>query len=449
MEAAECEYDLNRAVKLKYGTLMSLQRQLKEAEKNLVNYWKSGNCLLHEEVTDVNIAWNCRQWIGIPLSNLQQSEGDKLVLLEDELHKRVVGQDIAVKSVADAICRSRVGLSDPTRPIASFMFMGPTGVGKTELAQALAVFLFNTENARVRIDMSEYMKRHAVSRLVGAPLGSTIPTTISTPDYVHSYCPNTTTFAANSSYQTNLNSVLTSLSSNSTTQSGFHNTTVGDGGTSKVYGIFLCRGDDTEDVCRTCVATAVKAVPVYCPNRKQAVIWYDVCMIRYSNASFFGERDESVSVYLPNVNNITNNVSGFTSVLGDAMNKIALMAANGQSGKKFATADANFNNLQKLYTLAQCTPDLPSSDCYGCLTDCIGRLPSCCSGKKGGRVLFPGCNIRYEITLFYENTAAPAPATQLVAAPLLPPPAIELVDSLTVKSAESPGPIDDTSTKLS
>ncbi|GKV03173.1 hypothetical protein SLEP1_g15527 [Rubroshorea leprosula] len=168
MEAAGCEYNLNRAAELKYGTLISLQRQLEEAEKNLYDFQNSGKSLFLE-VTDVDIAEIVSEWTGIPLSNLQQSERDKLVMLEEVLRKRVVGQDIAVKSVADAIRRSRAGLSDPNRPIASFMFMGPTGVGKTELAKALAGYLFNTENALVRIDMSEYMEKHAVSRLVGAP----------------------------------------------------------------------------------------------------------------------------------------------------------------------------------------------------------------------------------------------------------------------------------------
>ncbi|XP_039164807.1 chaperone protein ClpB3, mitochondrial isoform X2 [Eucalyptus grandis] len=171
MEAAEREYNLNRAAELKYGTLISLQHQLEEAEKNLAEFRKSGKSLLREEVTDLDIAEIVSKWTGIPLSNLQQSEKEKLVMLEEVLHKRVVGQDMAVKSVADAIRRSRAGLSDPNRPIASFMFMGPTGVGKTELAKALAGFLFNTENALVRIDMSEYMEKHAVSRLVGAPPG--------------------------------------------------------------------------------------------------------------------------------------------------------------------------------------------------------------------------------------------------------------------------------------
>ncbi|KAI0492497.1 hypothetical protein KFK09_026770 [Dendrobium nobile] len=171
MEAAEREYDLNRAAELKYGTLMSLQRQLEEAELKLEEFRQSGHSMLREEVTDIDIAEIVSKWTGIPISNLQQSERDKLVSLEEVLHKRVVGQDIAVKSVADAIRRSRAGLSDPNRPIASFMFMGPTGVGKTELAKALAGYLFNTENALVRIDMSEYMEKHSVSRLVGAPPG--------------------------------------------------------------------------------------------------------------------------------------------------------------------------------------------------------------------------------------------------------------------------------------
>ncbi|XP_073046204.1 chaperone protein ClpB4, mitochondrial-like [Primulina eburnea] len=171
MEAAEREYNLNRAAELKYGTLISLQHQLEEAENNLADYRKSGKSLLREEVTDHDITEIVSRWTGIPISNLQQTEREKLVSLEHVLHDTVVGQDMAVKSVADAIRRSRAGLSDPNRPIASFMFMGPTGVGKTELAKALARYLFNTDNALVRIDMSEYMEKHAVSRLVGAPPG--------------------------------------------------------------------------------------------------------------------------------------------------------------------------------------------------------------------------------------------------------------------------------------
>ncbi|GMP30703.1 hypothetical protein CsSME_00005244 [Camellia sinensis var. sinensis] len=171
IQQAEREYDLNRAAELKYGSLNSLQRQLKAAEKELDEYIKSGKSMLREEVTENDIAEIVSKWTGIPVSKLQQSEREKLLHLEEELHKRVVGQDPAVRSIAEAIQRSRAGLSDPHRPIASFMFMGPTGVGKTELAKALAAHLFNTEEALVRIDMSEYMEKHAVSRLIGAPPG--------------------------------------------------------------------------------------------------------------------------------------------------------------------------------------------------------------------------------------------------------------------------------------
>ncbi|WJX65682.1 Chaperone protein ClpB3, chloroplastic [Trifolium repens] len=168
---AEREYDLNRAAELKYGSLNSLQRQLEGAEKELHEYMSSGKSMLREEVTGNDIGEIVSKWTGIPISKLQQSEREKLLYLEDELHKRLVGQDPAVKAVAEAIQRSRAGLSDPHRPIASFMFMGPTGVGKTELAKALASYMFNTEEALVRIDMSEYMEKHTVSRLIGAPPG--------------------------------------------------------------------------------------------------------------------------------------------------------------------------------------------------------------------------------------------------------------------------------------
>ncbi|KAL0647852.1 hypothetical protein Bca4012_046143 [Brassica carinata] len=171
IQQAEREYDLNRAAELKYGSLNSLQRQLNEAEKELNEYLSSGKSMFREEVLGSDIAEIVSKWTGIPVSKLQQSDRDKLLHLEEELHRRVIGQNPAVTAVAEAIQRSRAGLSDPGRPIASFMFMGPTGVGKTELAKALASYLFNTEEALVRIDMSEYMEKHAVSRLIGAPPG--------------------------------------------------------------------------------------------------------------------------------------------------------------------------------------------------------------------------------------------------------------------------------------
>jgi len=171
VQQAERDYDLNRAAELKYGKLTDLHRRLEAAESELAQTQKSGKSLLREEVTEADIAEVISKWTGIPISKLVESEKEKLLQLEDELHHRVVGQDEAVTAVADAIQRSRAGLADPNRPIASFIFLGPTGVGKTELAKALAAYLFDTEESLVRIDMSEYMEKHAVSRLIGAPPG--------------------------------------------------------------------------------------------------------------------------------------------------------------------------------------------------------------------------------------------------------------------------------------
>ncbi len=178
VEQAKRQYDLNKAAELEYGTLADLHRKLasKEAELN-GGSGRAGaegsteKTLLREEVTEEDIAEVIAKWTGIPVSKLVQSEMEKLLHLEDELHTRVIGQAQAVTAVADAIQRSRAGLSDPNRPIASFLFLGPTGVGKTELSKALASQLFDADDAMVRIDMSEYMEKHAVSRLIGAPPG--------------------------------------------------------------------------------------------------------------------------------------------------------------------------------------------------------------------------------------------------------------------------------------
>jgi ATP-dependent Clp protease ATP-binding subunit ClpB len=171
IQQAKRDYDLNRAAKLEYGDLTNLHRQLEAVEGELTNVQRTGKSLLREEVTEADIAEVISKWTGIPISKLVESEKEKLLQLEDELHHRVVGQAEAVTAVADAIQRSRAGLADPNRPIASFIFLGPTGVGKTELAKALAAYMFDTEDAMVRIDMSEYMEKHAVSRLIGAPPG--------------------------------------------------------------------------------------------------------------------------------------------------------------------------------------------------------------------------------------------------------------------------------------
>jgi ATP-dependent Clp protease ATP-binding subunit ClpB len=167
---AERDGDLNKAAELRYGTLPQLQRDVDAASQKLVEMQKHG-ALLREEVTDEDIAEIVSKWTGIPVTKMLEGELHKLLRMEDNLKQRVVGQEQAVTAVANAVRRSRAGLQDPNRPIGSFIFMGPTGVGKTELARALAEFLFDDEGAMVRIDMSEYMEKHAVSRLIGAPPG--------------------------------------------------------------------------------------------------------------------------------------------------------------------------------------------------------------------------------------------------------------------------------------
>jgi ATP-dependent Clp protease ATP-binding subunit ClpB len=172
VEQAKRSYDLNKAAELEYGTLAGLQKQLLAQEQALAETDDTADkSLLREEVSEDDIAEVIAKWTGIPVTKLVQSEMEKLLKLEDQLHQRVVGQHQAVTAVADAIQRSRAGLSDPNQPIASFLFLGPTGVGKTELSKALAAQLFDSEDALIRIDMSEYMEKHTVSRLIGAPPG--------------------------------------------------------------------------------------------------------------------------------------------------------------------------------------------------------------------------------------------------------------------------------------
>ena len=167
---AERNYDLNRAAELKYGKLPQLQKELAEQEK-IAEEAKSDSTLLRDKVTEEEIARIVARWTGIPVSKLMEGEREKLLHLDDTLHERVIGQDEAVEKVCEAILRSRAGIQNPNRPIGSFLFLGPTGVGKTELAKALAQALFDDEKNMVRIDMSEYMEKHSVSRLIGAPPG--------------------------------------------------------------------------------------------------------------------------------------------------------------------------------------------------------------------------------------------------------------------------------------
>ena len=170
IELAERAYDLNKAAELKWGTLIGLEKELQEEEARLASENKQSR-LLKEEVDEEDIAQVVSRWTGIPVSRMLEGEVHKLLHLEQQLHRRVVGQDEAVQVVSEAVRRSRSGLGDPRRPIGSFLFLGPTGVGKTELARALAETLFDDEHALIRLDMSEYQEKHTVARLIGAPPG--------------------------------------------------------------------------------------------------------------------------------------------------------------------------------------------------------------------------------------------------------------------------------------
>ena len=171
IEKAERSYDLNKAAELKYGRMPALQKELAEEEEKAAKAAGKEGSLLRDKVTDEEIARIVARWTGIPVTKLMEGDREKLLHLDKELHKRVIGQDEAVERVTEAILRSRAGIQDPNRPIGSFLFLGPTGVGKTELAKALAEALFDDERNIIRIDMTEYMEKYSVSRLIGAPPG--------------------------------------------------------------------------------------------------------------------------------------------------------------------------------------------------------------------------------------------------------------------------------------
>jgi ATP-dependent Clp protease ATP-binding subunit ClpB len=170
IERAERQLDLARAAELRYGQLVELERRLAQAESRLAEMQTHGQ-MLKEEVTEDDVAEVVAKWTGIPVTKLLEGDVQKLISMEERLHERVVGQDEAIAAVTNAVRRARAGLQDPNRPLGSFLFLGPTGVGKTELARALAEFLFDDEHAMIRIDMSEYMEKHTVARLIGAPPG--------------------------------------------------------------------------------------------------------------------------------------------------------------------------------------------------------------------------------------------------------------------------------------
>ncbi|KAL5578998.1 hypothetical protein UlMin_011440 [Ulmus minor] len=237
------------------------------------------------------------------------------------------------------------------------------------------------------------------------------------PVYVSHNCPNTSTFTPNSIYQSNLKDLLSSLSSHSNYES--YRKKAGNDPSTAAYGLFLCRGDMNAAACRDCVQFAVKDAVKRCPGEKENMIWYEECQLRYSNLNFVGFPAEWPRVDLYNTTNITDTGRDqFNLVRGGNLDQAVASASEGWPGeKKFAMKEANFTEFQTVYSLAQCTPDLSSEDCSKCLYSAIARLYECCTRKQGARVLFPSCNIRYEIYPFYNQNAAEPPPPGSIATP--------------------------------
>jgi hypothetical protein len=234
-----------------------------------------------------------------------------------------------------------------------------------------------------------------------------LTTHVAAQTYLYHFCANTS-FPQNGIYNSSIQSLLSSLSSNATGNIEFYNTTAGQTTSSNpVYGLFLCRGDVAAEVCRKCVVNATQELAAKCSREKVAIIWYDECMVRYSNESIFSTVAVRPRIHLLNTQNITEQ-DRFNRLLNTTMTELASQASTG--AKKFGVKKVKFSEFQDLYNLVQCTPDLSSTDCNSCLQAAINRLPICCGGKQGGRALFPSCNVRYELYKFYNESTAPAPA---------------------------------------
>lgn len=230
------------------------------------------------------------------------------------------------------------------------------------------------------------------------------------PSFLSHFCDNTKgNFTANSTYQTNLNTLLSNLTSDTKINYGFYNSSYGQN-TDKVNAIGLCRGDVKPRECRLCLNFSKALLTQLCPNQKEAISYHDNCMLRYTNRSIFGVMETSPYTYTWNTRNATD-VDQFNQVLGNLLRNLTPVAASGDSRLKYATGNASASNFETIFGLVQCTPDLSEKDCNDCLVGAISEISSNLSGKIGGRVLRPSCNIRYEIYRFYgERTMAYAPA---------------------------------------
>lgn len=240
------------------------------------------------------------------------------------------------------------------------------------------------------------------------------------PTYIYHVCPNTSTYSKNSTYSSNLRTLLSSLSSNSPIfSSGFYKTVTGQS-PDIVFGLFLCRGDVSPELCGDCVVFAVNDTLSRCPEEKESIIWYDECMLRYSDQNLFLEsslQNGTNGIILYNTQNVTSiQINRFSDLLLSTMNQTATKAAS--SSGKFETIEVNFTALQSLYGLVQCIPDLTRQGCLSCLEQTISLLPT---DKIGGRVVMPSCSSRYELYLFFNETVIRSPPPQLDSTSTPPP----------------------------
>ncbi|XP_048132216.1 cysteine-rich receptor-like protein kinase 25 [Rhodamnia argentea] len=246
----------------------------------------------------------------------------------------------------------------------------------------------------------------------------------SAPLYLWHYCPNATLFAINSTYQSNLNALLSSLSSSAAAAAatnnagGFANATAGQNPPDKAYGLFLCRGDVSATTCSDCVTTGKKDILQRCPNQRVSAIWYEECLLRYSNQSIFSVVEEVPALLLRNITGNITDPAKLVQVFGNTIKDVAWRA----SGKTFAIATADVTTLERLYTMAQCTPDLTPWDCNTCLRSVIPLLPE---GHVGGMMCTPSCIVRFALHLFYNASVVPGPlpppVTSAELAPVPPP----------------------------
>ncbi|XVF40654.1 hypothetical protein PTKIN_Ptkin01aG0131600 [Pterospermum kingtungense] len=237
------------------------------------------------------------------------------------------------------------------------------------------------------------------------------------PIFLYHDCVGTTTFTSNSTFQRNLISLLSSIVSNSTRDNRFYNLTVGSDPEDIVYGLFLCRGDATKDVCHECAETGGKDIVKRCPSEKAGMITYEECMVRYSNQNFFSKVELKPTLQLVNTLNISQQHQ-FLELLTRTTRNITSRIANDGSGTRFATVESPFTSNETIYSLAQCTQDLSVSDCNKCLEAAFDYfLPGCCGVKQGGRVIFPSCNFRYELYAFYSVAGSPSSPPFLLSPP--------------------------------